>query len=62
MERPDFYIIVEDSWRKYLEDIKSKLKEIIEVRERVIPIWLDNWRGISLRPKDVKNIGRDGIF
>lgn len=54
MERPDFYIIDESFWRKYLEKIKNKLKEIIETEDRIIPVWPDGWKGVSLRPEDVE--------
>ncbi len=54
LERPDFYIIDESFWRKYLEKIKNKLKEIIETEDRIIPVWPDGWKGVSLRPEDVE--------
>ncbi|MCD6300686.1 MAG: hypothetical protein J7L82_01285 [Staphylothermus sp.] len=54
LERPDFYIIDEGFRRKYLEKIKNKLKEIIETEEQIIPVWPDGWKGVSLRPEDVK--------
>ncbi len=54
LERPGFYIIDEDFWRKYLEKIKNELKEIIETEDRIIPVWPDGWKGVSLRPEDVK--------
>ncbi len=54
LERPDFYIIDESFWRKYLEKIKDKLKEIIETEDRIIPVWPDGYRGVVLRSEDVK--------
>ena len=54
LERPDFYVLNEDFWRKYIEKIKSELKEIKETSDRIIPIWSDGYKGVVLKPKDVK--------
>ncbi len=54
LERPDFYVLDEDFWRKYIEKIRSKLKAVVETGDRIIPVWPDEWRGISIKPSHVK--------
>ncbi len=39
----------------YIEGIKSKLKEVKETSDRIIPIWPDGWKGTAIRPNDIKD-------
>ena len=55
LDRPDFYILDEDFWKKYLNNIRGDLKELREDENRYIPIWPDNYRGVVLRVEDVRN-------
>ena len=54
LERPDFYILDEGFWRKYIEKIKNELKEVKETSDRIIPVWPDGYEGVALKPEDVK--------
>ncbi len=54
LERPDFYILDEGFWRRYVEKIGSKLKAVVEAGDRIIPVWPGGWRGTSIKPGDVK--------
>ena len=54
-ERPDFYVIDERFWKEHLEKIRNKLEEVIETEDQIIPVWPDGWRGVALRPENVKD-------
>ena len=54
LERPDFYILNKDFWRAFIAKIRSKLKEVIETEEAIIPVWPDGYKGVVLKPEDVK--------
>jgi len=53
-ERPDFYIVDESFWRRYLEALRNKLTEIREEDTTIIPVWSDGYEGVALRPENVK--------
>jgi len=53
-ERPDFYILDEGFWRNYIEKIKGELKEVIETVDRIVLVWPDEYRGVALKPGDIK--------
>lgn len=54
-ERPDFYIVDEKFWKNHIDSIRDTLAEVIEDDGRIIPIYPDGFKGVSLKPKDLES-------
>jgi len=50
-ERPDFYVLDAEDWRKYLETIKGK---VAEIRNGYVPVWPDGYIGSPLKVEHVQ--------
>jgi hypothetical protein len=57
-ERPDFYILTVEDWKKLLEKeliITGKVKRgEVTIDEKNVPIWKDGYQGMSIKPEGIK--------
>ena len=52
-ERPDFYVLSDRDWQKYLDEYVRGGSDLKEMRDNITPIWDDGTTGQMIEVKEV---------